>query len=64
MSLTDLTEDAGEAPRVDLIGEVEVIDHTDFSGEADGVLDDELEMEPSPDFAWPGTVIGAVDHAW
>lgn len=64
ISLTDLTEDVVEAPMVDLIGEAEVIDHNDFSGEADGVLDGELEREPNPDFAWPGTVIGAADHAW
>lgn len=64
ISLTDLTEDAVEAPRVDLIGDAEVIDQTDFNGEADGVLDDELEREPNPDFACPGTVTGAADHAW
>lgn len=64
MSLTDLTEDAVEAPRLDLIGDAEVMDHTDFSGEADGVLDDELEREPNPDFACPATVTGAAAQAW
>lgn len=63
-SLTDFAGEAFNVPRVDLIGEAEEIDHTDFSGEADGVLEGELEREPSPHFVCPGTVIGAVDHAW
>lgn len=57
-------EEAVEAPRVDFIGDAEVIDHTDFNGEADGVLDDELEREPNPYLACPEVVTGAVDHAW
>lgn len=60
MSLTDL---AGEPPRLDLMGEAEVMDHTDFSGEAEGVLDEELEREPNPDLACPGTETGTADHA-
>lgn len=51
-------------PRVDLSGEAEVIDQTDFNGEADGVLEGELEREPSPHFVCPGMVAGAADHAW
>lgn len=62
--LTDFAGEAFDVPRVDLIGEAEEMDHTDFSGEADGVLEGELEREPSPHFVCPGTVIGAVDHAW
>ncbi len=42
-------EDAGEPPIMDLIGEAEFTDHTDLSGEAEGVLDEELEREPNPD---------------
>lgn len=64
ISLTDIEGETFEAPRVDLIGEVEEMDHADFNGEADGVLEGELEREPSPHFVCPGTVIGAVDHAW
>lgn len=62
-SQTDLAGDTLEGPSVDLIGDDD-IDQTDFSGEADGVVEDELERAPSPHFAWPGTVIGAADHAW
>lgn len=62
-SLTDLMEWAGEQPMLDLMGDAEVMDHTDFSGEAVGVLDDELEWEPNPDLAWPGTETGTADHA-
>lgn len=51
MSLTDLTEDAGDPGMLVLTGEADVIDQTDFSGEAEGVLDDELESEPNPDLA-------------
>lgn len=64
LSLTDLTGDAFVVSRVDLSGEAEDIDQTDFNGEADGVLEGELEREPSPHFVCPGMVIGAVDHAW
>lgn len=63
-SLTDFAGEAFDVPRVDLIGETEEMDLTDFSGETDGVLEGELEREPSPHFVCPGTVIGAVDHAW
>lgn len=63
-SLIDFAGEAFDVPRVDLTGEAEEMDHTDFSGEADGVLEGELEREPSPHFVCPGTVIGAVDHAW
>lgn len=61
MSLADLTEDAGD-PGI-LIGDAELIDHTDFNGEAEGVLDDELEREPNPDLVWPWTATGTGDHA-
>lgn len=70
---TSQMEWAGEtfvAPtRVDFIGDADGdIDQTDFNGEAVGVVvvaADELEREPSPHFVpWPGTVIGAADHAW
>ena len=60
MSLTDL---AGDPPKLDLMGEAEVIDQTDFSGEAVGVLDEELVGEPNPDLACPGTATGTADHA-
>lgn len=63
-SPTDLAGDTVEAAKVVLIGEAEEIDQMDFSGDADGVLGEELEREPSPHFAWPGMVIGALDHAW
>lgn len=49
---------------MDLIGDAEEIDQTDFNGEADGVFEEELDKDVNPDFACPGTVIGAVDHAW
>lgn len=62
-SLTDLTEEAGDPGMLVLMGEAELIDQTDFNGEADGVLDDELESEPNPDLAWPGTVTATGDHA-
>lgn len=61
-SLMDLTEDVVEAPNVDLIGEGVETDHMDFNGEADGVLEGELDKEP--DLAGPGTVIGAVVQDW
>lgn len=51
MSLTDLTEEAGDPGILVLMGEAELMDQTDFSGEAEGVLDDELEREPNPDLA-------------
>lgn len=51
MSLTDLTEEAGDPGMFVLMGEAELIDQTDFNGEAEGVLDDELEREPNPDLA-------------
>lgn len=63
MSLADFTGEAGEAPMLDLMGDAEVMDHTDFSGEALGVLDDELEREPKPDLACPETATGTADHA-
>lgn len=63
MSLTDLTEEAGDPGMFVLIGEAELIDQRDFSGEAFGVLDDELEREPNPDLAWPEAVTGTGDHA-
>lgn len=63
MSLTDLTEEAGDPGKLVLMGEAELMDQTDFSGEAEGVLDDELESEPKPDLAWPGTATGIGDHA-
>lgn len=63
MSLTDLTEEAGDPGKLVLMGEAELMDQTDFSGEAEGVLDDELEREPNPDLAWPGTATGTGDHA-
>lgn len=63
-SLMDLTEDVVDAPNVDLIGEGVETDHTDFNGEADGVLEEELDKEVKPDLAGPGTVIGAVVQDW
>lgn len=51
ISLQDLTEAAGEPPMTDLMGEAELMDQTDFSGEAQGVLEDELDREPKPDLA-------------
>lgn len=63
MSLTDFTEDAGDPGMLVFIGDAEFIDQTDFSGEADGVLDDELEREPNPDLVWPWTATGTGDHA-
>lgn len=63
ISQTDLAGDTLEAPSVDLIGDDDM-DQTDFSGEADGVEEDELERAPSPHLAWPGAVTGADDHAW
>lgn len=63
-SLMDLTEEVVDAPNVDLIGEGVETDHTDFSGEADGVLEEELDKEVKPDLAGPGTVIGAVVQDW
>lgn len=59
-SLTDLTEDVVDAPSVDLIGEGVETDHMDFNGEADGVLEEELDKEEKPGLAGPGTVTGAV----
>lgn len=44
-------EDAGEPPMTDLMGEAEFTDHTDLSGEAEGVLEEELESDPKPDLA-------------
>lgn len=63
MSLTDFTEEAGDPGILVLMGEAELMDQTDFNGEAVGVLDDELEREPNPDLAWPGTATGTGDHA-
>lgn len=54
MSLEDLTEAAGEPPMTDLMGDAELMDQTDFSGETQGVLDEELERDPKPDLAWLG----------
>lgn len=50
MSLTDL-ELAGDPGMLVLMGEAELMDQTDFNGEAEGVLEDELEREPNPDLA-------------
>lgn len=61
-SLTDLTEDVVEAPSVDFIGEAEETDQIDFNGDADGVLEEELDRDVKPDLVCPGTVIGAVVH--
>lgn len=63
MSLADFTEEAGDPGMLVLIGETELMDQTDFNGEAEGVLDDELEREPNPDLAWPGRATGTGDHA-
>lgn len=63
MSLTDLTEEAGDPGMFVLMGEAELMDQTDFNGEAEGVLDDELEREPNPDLAWLGMATGTGDHA-
>lgn len=63
-SLMDLTEDVVDAPNVDLIGEGVETDHMDFNGEADGVLEEELDKEVRPDLTGPGTVIGAVVQDW
>lgn len=63
-SLMDLTEDVVDAPNVDLIGEGVETDHMDFNGEADGVLEEELDKEAKPDLTGPGTVIGAVVQDW
>lgn len=63
-SLMDLTEDVVDAPNVDLIGEGVETDQIDFSGEAEGVLEEELDKEVKPDLAGPGTVIGAVVQDW
>lgn len=60
----DFTEDVVDAPSVDLIGEGVETDHIDFNGEADGVLEEELDKEVKPDLAGPGTVIGAVVQDW
>lgn len=60
----DLTEDVVDAPSVDLIGEGVETDHMDFNGEADGVLEEELDKEAKPDLAGPGTVLGAVVQDW
>lgn len=61
MSLADFTEDAGDPGMLVLMGDAEFIDQTDFNGEAEGVLDDELEREPKPDLVWRET--GTGDHA-
>lgn len=61
-SLMDLTEDVVEAPIVDLIGEGVDTDHMDLNGDADGVLEGELDKEP--DLAGPGIVTGAVVQDW
>lgn len=61
MSLADFTEDAGDPGMFVLMGDMELIDQTDFSGEAEGVLDDELERDPKPDLVC--RVIGTGDHA-
>lgn len=63
MSLTDFIEEAGDPGMLVLMGEAELMDQTDFNGEAEGVLDDELEMEPNPDLACPATATGTGDHA-
>lgn len=63
-SLMDLTEDVVDAPNVDLIGEGVETDHIDFNGEADGVLEEELDKEVKPDLAGPGTVFAAVVQDW
>lgn len=63
VSLTDLTEEAGDPGMLVLMGEAELMDQTDFKGDAEGVFDDELENEPNPDLAWPGLVTGTGDHA-
>lgn len=63
-SLMDRTEDVVEAPSVDLIGEGVETDHMDFNGEADGVLEEELDKEEKPGLAGPGTVTGAVVQDW
>ena len=63
MSLADLTEEAGDPGMFVLMGEAEVMDQTDFSGEALGVLEYELEREPNPVLAWLGTATGTADHA-
>lgn len=63
MSLTDFTEEAGDPGMLVLIGEAELMDQTDFNGEAEGVLDDELEREPNPDLVWPAMATGTGDHA-
>lgn len=63
VSLTDFTEEAGDPGMLLLMGEAELMDQTDFSGEAEGVLDDELEREPNPDLVWPGMATGTGDHA-
>lgn len=57
-SLMDLTEDVVDVPNVDLIGDGVETDHIDFNGDADGVLQGELDREVKPDLAGPGTVIG------
>lgn len=50
---------------IDLMGEAEFTDHTDLSGEAEGVLEEELEREPKPDLVWIGTLTGElVAQAW
>lgn len=54
ISLEDLAEATGEPPTTDLIGDAELMDQTDFSGEAQGVLEEELERDPKPDLAWLG----------
>ncbi|GCB61648.1 hypothetical protein scyTo_0011350 [Scyliorhinus torazame] len=58
-SLMDLTEEVVEASKVDLRGEEEETDQTDFNGEAVGVLDVELDRDVIPDFTCPATVMGA-----
>lgn len=63
-SLMDFTDDVVDAPNVDLIGEGVETDQIDFSGEADGVFEEELDKEVKPDLAGPGTVVGAVVQDW
>lgn len=60
----DLTEDVVDAPSVDLIGEGVETDRMDLKGEADGVLEEELDKEAKPGLAGPGTVLGAVVQDW
>ena len=63
-SLIDWTGGVAKTPRVDLMGEEVGRDQMAVSCEAGDGWDGEVERDPIPDLAWPGTEAGADDHAW